>query len=453
MADAATPSGSLRLSGWGRVNQARVMAHRPERLREVLQVVTRGGPRGLIAFGAGRSYGDAALNDGGEVLVTRRLDRLVSFDPASGEVVAEAGVTIDDLLRVFLPRGWQPPVCPGTAFVTLGGALANDVHGKNHDRDGSFAEHVRWFDLLLADATVRRVTPDAEPALFAATAGGVGLTGVILRLCLQLRSIGTPAFVVRQERMGSLDDFLSAFAGRARQASYSVGWIDTLAHGGKLGRGILETAEPAPQGSVFANDPARTASIPVDLPNFVLNPLTVAAFNAFYFHRVPAGGRERVIGLRRFLFPLDALAVWNRMYGPRGFRQFQCVLPNGEATTGIRKLIDAVSGSRSASFLAVLKTLGREGHGHLSFPMPGMTLAVDFPNRADAPDLLHRLERIVLDHGGRVYLAKDSAVSPEGFAQMYPRLKEFRSVLATIDPTGRFRSDMARRLRIREDIA
>lgn len=253
--------------------------------------------------------------------------------------------------------------------------------------------------------------------------------------------------------MGSLDDFLSAFAGRARQATYSVGWIDTLARGGRLGRGILETAEPAPPGSVHAEGPARAAAVPVDLPNFALNPLTVAAFNAVYFHRVPAGGRERTIGLRRFLFPLDALSVWNRMYGPRGFRQFQCVLPNGEAAAGIRRLIEAVSASRSASFLAVLKTLGRAGKGFLSFPMSGMTLAVDFPNRADAPDLLHRLERIVLDHGGRVYLAKDSALSADGFARMYPRLGELRRVLAAVDPAGRLRSDMARRLRIREDVA
>jgi decaprenylphospho-beta-D-ribofuranose 2-oxidase len=443
----------MRLSGWGRVPTATVRAHRPERLRTVGAAVTGAGARGIIAYGAGRSYGDAALNDGGDVLLTRRLDRFVSFDPGSGELVAEAGVTIDDIMRTFLPRGWQPPVCPGTAFVTLGGALANDVHGKNHDRDGSFADHVRWFDLMLADGTVRRVTPDGEPDLFAATAGAVGLTGIVLRLCLRLRSIGAPAVQMREERMGSLDDFLSALAGRARQATYSVGWIDTLARGGSLGRGILETAEPAPPGSVHAEDPARAAAVPVSLPNFALNPLTVAAFNAVYFHRVPAGGRERTIGLRRFLFPLDALSAWNRMYGPRGFRQFQCVLPNGEAAAGIRRLIEAVSASRSASFLAVLKTLGRAGKGFLSFPMSGMTLAVDFPNRADAPDLLHRLERIVLDHGGRVYLAKDSALSADGFARMYPRLGELRRVLAAVDPAGRLRSDMARRLRIREDVA
>lgn len=452
MVEAVPRSGTLPLSGWARVPQATVTARRPERLREVQAALAAAGPRGVIAHGRGRSYGDAALNDGGDALLTRRLDRLISFDAGSGELVADCGVTIDEILSVFLRRGWVPPVCPGTAFVTLGGALANDVHGKNHDRDGGFAEHVRWFDLLLADGTVRRVTPDGAPDLFAATAGGIGLTGIVLRLCLRLRPIAAPAVVVREDRMGSLDDFLSAFAGRARQASYSVGWIDTLARNGKLGRGILETAEPAPAGRSFAED-RKGATMPIDLPDFALNPIAVAAFNALYFHRIPAGGRERVLGLRRFLFPLDALDGWNRMYGKRGFRQFQCVLPNGEAAGGIRKLIAAITESRAASFLAVLKTLGRAGVGMLSFPMPGMTLAVDFPNRPDAPDLLHRLERIVLDHGGRIYLAKDSALSAEGFAQMYPRLDEFRRVLAAVDPAGRFQSDMARRLRIREDVA
>jgi decaprenylphospho-beta-D-ribofuranose 2-oxidase len=447
----AEPGAPMRLAGWGRTAPAMVAAHRPERLREVGPIVAAAGAKGLIAHGAGRSYGDAALNEGGEALLTARLDRLVSFDPETGALVAEAGVTIDALLTVFLPRGWMPPVCPGTAYVTLGGALANDVHGKNHDRDGSFADHVRWFDLLTADGQMRRVTP--ADALFAATAGGIGLTGIVLRLCFLLKKTAAPAFVVREDRMGSLDDFLSAFNGRAREAGYSVGWVDTLARNGKLGRGILETAELAPIGRSFVPDRMKGLAVPVDLPGFVLNSAAVTAFNTLYFHRIPAAGRERIIAFRRFLFPLDALSGWNRMYGKRGFRQFQCVLPDAEAATGIRKLLDAISAARSSSFLAVLKTLGGEGKGHLSFPMRGVTLAVDFPNRPDAPDLLHRLERIVLDHGGRVYLAKDSALSAEGFAQMYPRLPAFRHMLKEVDPQGRFQSDMARRLRIREDVA
>lgn len=447
----AEPGAPMRLAGWGRVAPATVAAHRPERQREVGPIVAAAGDQGIIAHGAGRSYGDAALNDGGEALLTGRLDRLISFDPATGELVAEAGVTIDALLNVFLPRGWMPPVSPGTAYVTLGGALANDVHGKNHDRDGSFADHVRWFDLLTADGQVLRIHPSDE--LFAATAGGIGLTGIVLRLCFALKKTPAPAFVVREDRMGSLDDFLSAFNGRAREAGYSVGWVDTLAKGKKLGRGILETAELAPIGRSFIPDRMKGLAVPVDLPGFVLNAASVAAFNTLYFHRIPAAGRERIIAFRRFLFPLDALSGWNRMYGKRGFRQFQCVLPDAEASAGIRKLLDAISAARSSSFLAVLKTLGGDGRGHLSFPMRGVTLAVDFPNRPDAPDLLHRLERIVLDHGGRVYLAKDSALSAEGFARMYPRLPEFRRVLAEVDPQGRFQSDMSRRLRIREDLA
>lgn len=448
--NASTPGGaSLRLAGWGRIAPPAMTARRPERVGDVGPAVAAAGARGVIAHGSGRSYGDAALNEGGDALLTTRLDRFVSFDAATGDLVAEAGITVDELLRVFLPRGWMPPVCPGTAYVTLGGALANDVHGKNHDRDGSFADHVQWFDVMTADGQVRRVHPSDD--LFAATAGGIGLTGIVLRLALRLKAIAAPAFVVREDRMGSLDDFLSAFGGRARQAGYSVGWVDTLARNGKLGRGILETAELAPIGRSYIPDRMKGLRVPVDLPEFALNPVAVAAFNQLYYHRIPAAGRERIIALRRFLFPLDALQGWNRMYGKRGFRQFQCVLSDDQAATGIRKLLDAISASRSASFLAVLKTLGGEGKGCLSFPMRGVTLAVDFPNRPDAPDLLHRLERIVLDHGGRVYLAKDSALSPEGFAQMYPRLPELRRMLAEIDPGARFQSDMARRLRIRED--
>jgi len=442
----------LSLSGWGRAPVAAMTARRPERMREVAAALAAAGPGGVIARGMGRSYGDAALNHGGDAILTGRLDRMLEFDAGTGELVAEAGVTIDDLLDVFLPRGWIAPVAPGTAFVTLGGALANDVHGKNHDQVGSFAEHVRWFDLLTADGAVRRVTPESEPALFAATAGGIGLTGIVLRLALALQRIAAPAVQLREERMGSLDDFLSAFAARARAATYSVGWIDALARGARLGRGILETAEPAPAGATVAGGRRGALAVPFDLPGFVLNPLSVAAFNELYFRRVPASGRERIVGLRRFLFPLDALRDWNRLYGKRGFRQFQCVLPDIEAATGLRALLETVSQSRAASFLAVIKTLGGDGRGCLSFAMRGVTLALDFPNRPDAPDLLHRLERIVLDHGGRLYLAKDSALSPEGFAAMYSRLPELRRVLAEVDPQGRFRSDMARRLRIREDV-
>ncbi|MCK6449522.1 MAG: FAD-binding oxidoreductase [Alphaproteobacteria bacterium] len=453
MAERPQGAALLRLSGWGRVAVAETTARRPERIGEVASALWAAGPGGVIARGLGRAYGDAALNQGGDTILTERLDRLLAFDAATGALDCEAGVTIDDLVDVFLPRGWMPPVCPGTAFVTLGGALANDVHGKNHDRVGSFADHVRWFDLLAADGAVRRVTPDSDPALFAATCGGIGLSGIVLRLGLALERVPSPAVRLREERMASLDDFLSAFATRARAATWSVGWIDALARGGSLGRGILETAEPAPAGTAVARDRRGALPVPFDLPGSVLNAAGVAAFNELYFRRVPAGGRERSVGLRRFLFPLDALSGWNRLYGSRGFRQFQCVLPDAEAEKGLRALLEAAAQSRAASFLAVIKTLGGDGRGFLSFPMRGITLALDFPNRPDAPDLLHRLERITLDHGGRIYLAKDSALSPEGFARMYPRLDELRRVLAAVDPQGRFRSDMARRLRIREDVA
>lgn len=435
------------LGGWGRASLARTLACRPERLAEAAPALTQADGSGIIAYGMGRSYGDEALNSGGRCMLTERLDRLLSFDDATGDLVAEAGVTIRDLVDIFLPRGWLPPVMPGTAFVTLGGALANDVHGKNHDSAGSFGNHVQWFDLLAASGEILRVSRDTDPRLFAATIGGLGLTGIVLHVCLRLMRVPSNALAVADRRMLSLDHFLESFAEVRDSATYSVGWIDGLSRGLNMGRGILTTAEPSPQA--IAVKPRRKRRVPVDFPSFALNPLSIGLFNDIYGSQVPREGRGSVQDYDRFLFPLDAILQWNRIYGKRGFRQFQCVLPDIEAPRGLQRLLEEISGARSASFLAVLKTLGGTGEGLLSFPMRGFTLALDFPNKPGLADLLARLERITRDHGGRIYLAKDSALSPEGFAAMYPDLDAFRAVLQRIDPQGRMQSDLARRLAIR----
>jgi decaprenylphospho-beta-D-ribofuranose 2-oxidase len=401
---------------------------------------------GILAHGAGTSYGDVAINPGGRVLLTRRLNRLLAFDPATGEVVAEAGVTIRDLLRVFLPRGFLIPVSPGTAFVTLGGAVANDVHGKNHEGAGSFCTHVRWLDLLLPSGEIVRTGPDQRPELFQATAGGVGLTGVILAVCLRLKPVSSNGVVVTERRIPDMDGFLAALE-QVEVGAYSVGWIDALSGGGALGRGVLQVGRPA-TGPVPV-PPRRDRSLPVDLPGFVLNPLTVAAFNALYWRRVPAAGRERVLAYETFSYPLDAILQWNRLYGAAGFHQFQCVVPAAGGPAALRRLLEETSRARAASFLAVLKRLGDGRAGFLSFPRAGYTLAMDFPHRAGTLALLARLERVVREHGGRVYLAKDSALSPEGFAEMYPEADRFRAVLAEVDPAGRMTSALARRLKLR----
>ena len=437
---------ALNLQSWGRTCSDSCLATRPERVSEAISSLADVDASGLLAHGAGTSYGDVGLNPGGRVLLTQRLNRLLAFDPETGEVVAEPGVTIADLLRVFPPRGYTIPVSPGTAFVTLGGAVANDVHGKNHEGAGSFCNHVRWLDLLLPSGEIVRAGPDQRPALFQATAGGVGLTGVILAVCLRLVKTQSNGMRVDERRIADLDGFLAALE-EAEPGAHSVGWIDALSGGRALGRGILQVgrvaAEPAPPPS------GRTRSLPIDLPGFALNPLTVAAFNALYWRRVPIGGRQRLLAYETFSYPLDALLQWNRLYGRRGFHQFQCVVPTAEGPTALRRLLEEASRARAASFLAVLKRLGDGRAGFLSFPRAGYTLAMDFPHRSGTLALLGRLEWIVRDHGGRLYLAKDSAMSPEGFAEMYPELDPFRAVLAEVDPNGRMTSALARRLKLR----
>ena len=438
----------LVLGGWGRAPMAPVAAFRPERLSELgAALVASAGGGGLLARGGGRSYGDQALNRDGHVLLTERLDRVLGFDPVTGVLVAEPGLTFRELLRLFLPRGWLAPASPGTAFATLGGAVANDVHGKNHDRSGGFGDHVLWLDLVLADGSQRRVSQDSDPALFHATIGGMGLTGIISALAVRLMAVPSNAVDVRVQRVADLDAFMAALADARAQSFYSVGWIDALARGRTLGRGILETAEPAPEGVAAAAKAARR--VPLDFPGFALNRWSVRAFNAAYFHRVSTAGATRREPVEKFLYPLDSLTDWNRIYGKRGFHQFQCVIPDDAAARGIAQLLEAVARAGAASFLAVLKTLGSEGRGLLSFPLRGYTLALDLPRRARTAELFARLETITLDHGGRIYLAKDALLSAAGFQRMYPKLGEFRRVLDEVDPHNRFSSDMARRLLVK----
>jgi decaprenylphospho-beta-D-ribofuranose 2-oxidase len=437
------------LAGWGRTSTASMLAARPERVRDVQRALADVGSEGLIVHGGGRSYGDLALNDGGRVLLTERLNRVLSFDPETGDLVAEPGVTFAELLRLFLPRGFIVPVTPGTGFATLGGAVAADVHGKNHDWAGSFGDHVQWLDLLLPSGQVTRVSPEVKPDWFAATIGGLGLTGVITAVCVRLMSTPARAVTVSERRVADLDAMLAALEQHRATATFSVAWVDALARGRGLGRGIVEVAEPAPDAVPRDRDP-RIRSVPRGVPGALLNPLSVRLFNRWYASRVPSEGRERAASFERFLYPLDAVRNWNRMYGRRGFFQFQCVLPEGAGPAGLEVLLETVAKARRASFLTVLKTMGREGRGHLSFARRGHTLALDFPRRSGADVLLAMLERVVLDHGGRVYLAKDAVLSRHGFAAMYPKLDRFRAALAEMDPEGRLVSDLARRLAVRE---
>jgi decaprenylphospho-beta-D-ribofuranose 2-oxidase len=435
----------LTLGGFGRTNSVTVPAVRPEREQALLAAVRDGASNGLLAYGGGRSYGDCALVKEGTAVLTRRLDRLLAFDPGSGEVVCEAGITMGELVRVLGPRGFLPPACPGSARVTIGGAIANDVHGKDQASAGSFGHHVRWIDLVLASGEVVRVSRDARPEVFEATIGGIGLTGVVLRASVTLAAAPSTAISWRARRIAHLDELLIALDHAARTSPYLVAWVDGTARGDALGRGILETAEPAPEGTGTWLPSWRFPDIGA-MPSVPFMPPAIAAWNAWRLRRVPDEGLSRTLAAGRFFFPLESSHVYSRLR----MHELHAVFPEADAGKGLRRVLEAVGGSELAQLLVIVKRFGRAGLGHLSFAIPGHSLVIDLPASAGARELLDRVEGTVTEHGGRVYLAKDSTLSAQRFARMYPRLPAFRRVLSEIDPRGVFRSELAARLRVRE---
>ncbi len=439
----------MELQGWGRVLRSTSRVARPERMGELSRLLHEGsGP--VLVRGNGRSYGDAAQNGQGRVLLTTRLDRLLALDQAAATVTVEAGVSFGDLVNTLVPRGFLPAVVPGTGFATVGGGLANDVHGKNHHLVGSIGQQMAWLDLRTPDGVLHRLMGDEDSEVLRATLGGVGLTGVIERASLKLTPVPSNAVEVRRERVSSLDDFLIRLQTEQDRKPYVVGWIDALARGSQLGRGILETAIPSQQ-PVYERM-ARARRVSLDFPSFALNPWSVKLFNELYFRRIPVRGRAEHLPFSKFLFPLDALHEWNRIYGRRGFHQFQCAVPFDAGASALRQMLELISRSGLGSFLAVLKTMGLPGRGYLSFPQPGFTLALDFPNSPAVLPLIDKLEAITCDHGGRTYLAKDSTVSAERMEQMYPQVRLYREVLNRIDPQQLMASDLGRRLRLRGEV-
>jgi FAD/FMN-containing dehydrogenase len=442
-----------RLSGWGRFPVAEMDVLRPERMDALAAAVAAGGsvlPRGL-----GRSYGDAALNRAGSVILSTRLNRFLDFDPATGVLACEAGVTFEDILRHFVPRGFFPPVVPGTQFVTLGGAVACDVHGKNHHVAGSIARHIVDFRLVTADGGVLRCSRAEHPEVFWATLGGMGLTGFVAEVRLRLRPITSAYVRVDQDRAPDLDVALAHFEESDDRYQHSVAWIDCLARGRSLGRSVLMRGnaaaaaelEPATAAHPFGDARRGRARVPVDLPGFLLNGPLMRAFNSAFYHGHRASVRDACTHFEPFFFPLDRIRDWNRLYGRRGFLQYQLVLPTESGREGLRRILDAVARSGIASFLAVLKRFGpSDPDAMLSFPLPGYTLALDIPFRPDVLPLLDRLDALVADGGGRVYLAKDARLGAAVFQRMYPALPRWREVRERLDPMHRFASDLSRRL-------
>ncbi|MFG1463561.1 FAD-binding oxidoreductase [Xanthobacter sp. DSM 24535] len=422
---------------WGGVLRAESDVVRPLDPARAARLVQDPHPQSLIAYGCGRSYGDVALNPGGMLVDTRHLDCFMAFDPESGLLTCEAGVRLADIFAVISHpeadgSGWMLPVVPGTRFVSVGGAIANDVHGKNDHACGSFGNHVVSLELARSDGNRFICSRKENPGLFSASIGGMGLTGLILSATLRLRKVSGLALESEEIRFGHLDDFFALDAESAEDWEYTAAWVDCLAKGAQLGRGIYLRARHAP--GVGAPPPSRATKIVVPFapPISAVNALSLRAFNAAYWRKLGKSGRKaQVASYEKTFFPLDAIGQWNHLYGPRGFYQFQAVIPTDAARDGTADLLRAIVAAGQGSMLVVLKRFGTVGSpGLMSFPMPGVTLALDFPNLGEGTlRLLRRLEEIVVAAHGRIYPAKDFSMSAETYAKGYPALSAFRHFL------------------------
>jgi decaprenylphospho-beta-D-ribofuranose 2-oxidase len=460
------------LSGWGRTAPSRARVVRPHTSAEVVQALATASENGgVIARGAGRSYGDPAQNAGGTVIDTTGLRGVRELDAARGRVRVGAGTTLAELLRYLIPHGLTLPVLPGTRHVTIAGAIAADVHGKNHPRDGSFARHVHSLLLCTSAGEVVEISRDSQPDLFLASAGGMGLTGVIVEVTLRTRPLRSPWVSADIDRAGDLEQALALLEGGGgdggqRDPRYAIAWIDLCGYDGAWGRAVVTRCDdldaegpsqtgppPATPQPLSPSSNARSSplaaqpllSIPLGFPAWMLRPASVRAFNAWHWRSAPRRERGRPLTMRANLFPLDAVGSWNRLYGA-GLVQYQFAVPRGQERT-LRTAAEHLRRRRLPVYLATIKRFGGGSGGLLSFPLPGWTLAMDIP--ADAPGLhqeLDVLDDLVAQAGGRVYLAKDVRLRPTTLAAMYPRLARFQELRAGVDPRGTMRSDMARRL-------
>ena len=404
-------------------------------------------PRGALARGLGRSYGDCAQNAGGTVFDLTSFDG-IDIDPNTGVLRADGGTAVSSILELSVPQGWFLPVTPGTKHVTVGGAVAADIHGKNHHRDGGIADHITAMDLFTAGGSTKVLEPGTRE--FRATAGGLGLTGVVTSVTLQMIPIETAKVTVDTQRTPDLDTLMAAMTDGDDAYRYSVAWIDLMATGSATGRGVLTRGDHAPATAVEGTNPlayqgSSSVSMPDHFPSGLLNRGTVRAFNEAWYLKAPKTRVRELQSIDKFFYPLDMFADWNRMYGKRGFLQYQFAVPDAASET-VRNIVKAISSARYPTFLAVLKRFG-PGSGLLSFPIKGWTLALDLPiGIPGLADTLSRFDEQVVEAGGRVYLAKDSRLRPEHFHAMYPEYTEWRDIRDKMDPLGLWRSDLARRL-------
>ncbi len=438
----------MKLSNWGNypVAESDLREFRSEQeLERKLRDLSFWIPRGM-----GRCYGDSALAP--EVISTRKFSRMISFDSQTGLLKCESGVSLKEIIDAFLPRGWFLPVTPGTKYVSVGGALASDIHGKNHHKDGAFSDHVTKIKIRLPDGLVKECSADQNAELFHATAGGMGLTGLILEVSLILKKVSSA--YIRQNLIiaKNLNEILEAFS-QSEDATYSVAWIDCLAKGKNTGRSVLMLGEHATADDIEKNasDPLKLAGepslkVPVNAPGFALNKVSVSLFNKLYYGLHKMKSIESIVHYDPYFYPLDSILEWNRIYGKRGFLQYQFVIPVDQGEKGLRRVLDEIASHGAGSFLAVLKLFGNANKSLLGFPDRGYTLALDFPIKTGTFELLDRLDKIVIDHGGRFYLTKDARMSKEVFQEGYPQLEKFLEIREKLDPNRVMRSLQSERL-------
>lgn len=436
------------LGGWGNyplVESNVVQPRNKEDLTETLR-------KQMIARGLGRSYGDQAINDHKRVAICTHLNHLISFDEPSGTLECEAGVSLEEIITVFAPRGWLPMICPGTKYVTIGGAIANDIHGKAHHIDGSFVNCVLSFTILLADNRLLTASRTENSDLFWGTVGGLGLLGIIVSAKIKLRKVATTYFKQKSVKVNSLDEMLEAVEKYDKDYNYSVAWIDALATGKSLGSGVLSlgnaaTIEDLPvsmqQEPLKIHKQNSLLSVPLFLPDFTLNNFTVKILNTVI--GFVQNSSKQIVHYEKFFFPLDAIGNWNKGYGKRGFIQYQFVIPEKDGRATLNTILNMIGKSGCTPFLNVFKKMGA-GQGILSFPFKGYTLAIDFPVTGNLKRFTMELDAVVLKAGGRLYLGKDAMMSKEGFQAMYPQYKEWLKIKARYDPQNVFTSNISRRL-------
>lgn len=432
------------ISGWGGYPTQEALVLRPlspSDCQRLLRAAGKEKDKTIITRGMGRSYGDSA--NAAQVLSATALEHFLDFDPATGVLTAEAGLTLRAMLGIIVPQGWFLPVTPGTSFVTLGGAIASDVHGKNHHIAGTFGQHVLSMTVLLGTGEVVTTSPTQLPDLFQATCGGMGLTGVILSATIQLIPIASAWIDQTTVRAANLEEIVAHFEAY-KEATYSVAWIDCLAKGRALGKSVLMLGEHAKDGGAMLKM-KNPLTVPMHAPAVLLNRFSVGAFNALYYAKARHNRRQRV-SLLPYFYPLDAIGGWNKLYGKAGFVQYQCVLPKDNGLQNLRAVLTKIAESGLGSFLAVLKQFGPANQHLLSFPMEGYTLALDFKCSAHTFALLQALDALVLSVGGRLYLSKDALMSEAMFKQTYPRWQEFEDIRQRYDAVGAFASAQSKRL-------